>query len=268
MKRQFTFLEKEDKYGVPYGFKNLYDQALDGERVRAYEFGNLDSDNKLDHLKNALVINTKINARTVFINGEILHMVKRICEQEGRGFEQWIKDNCDFSDRLARHFMNVYTHCLGHVELVLHVRPTILYEISSTKFTDELREWLLENADLSKISGAELKELRRKYKEAGGDISAVEQDIETIGRKRLIFRQIRYMLDRLEKTRAELDMLDSQIHDEYGPGYFSYLEEAARRICEILFHAIDESRGKLNEALNEVETILANSGESVDEMVA
>jgi 1-aminocyclopropane-1-carboxylate deaminase/D-cysteine desulfhydrase-like pyridoxal-dependent ACC family enzyme len=108
---------------------------------------------KLGYLANEISINVKILNKHLIKIGELLTIAKEIA---GHGnFQDWVKDDCDFSHETANNFMNVYKHCYGFPEIVERLRSSVLYTISAPKFPVEIRQLILEKL----IAPKSLKEL-------------------------------------------------------------------------------------------------------------
>ncbi len=153
MKDYYPFLDVEQKIGSTENLMKLYNEAMEEEKFRAYEFNSLGPDVQLEYIADKIPLRTKISNRERFIIGDMLHIAKRICQQLKIGFQKWIEDKTDITYETAKNYMHLYTYSLGYLELALNIDPTLLYKISAPGFDQELRDWLFKNANLCNISG-------------------------------------------------------------------------------------------------------------------
>lgn len=204
------YFEQEDidpKTLLPY--QPLYDVAVSFERQRMFGISTLSPETQLEILLKEIKIRVKITKSEIFKIGELLIHAKKICQQEGKGFQDWITNNLDFSYETANNFMNVYKHCLGVREIAMNVKPSILYQISAPSFPDELREYLFDAEQLNEMTNGKLTEITRKYKEGG--FEAIEDDIEALNSGRLAIKQSTYTLDMVENALRTLEALKDKI---------------------------------------------------------
>lgn len=81
-------------------------------------------------------------------------------------FKDWIRgQKFDFSYQTANNFMKVYRTCLGSPHLVQTIPASILYQIDSTHFPRDLREFLFESADgLKEIKNKKIRDISKRVK--------------------------------------------------------------------------------------------------------
>jgi hypothetical protein len=75
----------------------------------------------------------------------MLTLAREILKENKKSFPDWVEENFDFKYHTAINFCNVYTSCVGYLANIQHVKPSILYKISSKGFPKDLREILLFN---------------------------------------------------------------------------------------------------------------------------
>lgn len=139
--------------------------------------------------------------------GCMLTAAKKIVEHGE--FQKWIEDNFDFSYPTANNFMNVYRYCLGRPDLVVKMKPSILYQIASPKFPEDLREYIFENWNyLEEIKTKPLQEICTRFKNGEIDLDSPEvqqlvsyrQDLDS---HELYDHKIRKCLRKLENICVE-----------------------------------------------------------------
>ena len=186
----------------------------------------------------------------IFFIGEMLVQAKEILRENGRSFRVWIKENFDFGYDTARNFCNVYTACMGQLELIIHVKPSVLYMISSKEFPKKLRDFLLFNHLLYRISIREVKEIYLEYQEKG--FEAVREKLEDKASIPLLKQQIIPFLDNLTRTiylvrKQRLKLLhklqgakDITLRmgpTEVGDEIFSIISQAMKQCLQVLLQA-------------------------------
>jgi len=207
---RYYFEEEEDRDPDTNINQNLYEVADSFEWQRMFGLPSSTPEGQLEGLKREIMIRVKITKNEIFKIGELLIHAKKICQQAGKGFQEWISNNLDFSYETAINFMNVYEHCLGQRKIAMNVKPSILYKISSPSFPDELRECLFDLEQLDKMTNGRLREITRRYKEGGG-FEAIKDDIAEFNRGNLIFKQSTYTLDMIENALRTLEALKDNI---------------------------------------------------------
>lgn len=200
--------------------KTLYEHAIRLEDETIFDICFLDTKGKLDHLVEEIKVRIKITKQEIFKIGELLVMAKKICQEEGSEFQDWIKDNFDFSYETAHNFMNVFEQCLGYRDIAFQVPVSILYKLSTPSFPKELKDYLFLQGNLEKMTNGKLKGLIDRYKKGG--IKAVSKDMDKLNRGHLIYRQTQYTFDMCENTLRALKELLLKI-DSLGKNKKSYL---------------------------------------------
>lgn len=203
------YFEEEVKNPGGYVGSSLYDEALSLEEERVYELGALEPAKQLEWVKGEILVRLKITKNEIFKIGELLWMAKRICQQEGMKFQEWIRENCDFSYETANNFMNVFKYCFGMRDVALKISSSILYKISAPGFPEELRDYLFEQGQLEEMTNGRLRELTKRYKEGG--FEAIEDDIQELHRGHLVYRQTCFTLDMCENALRTLEGLQQKI---------------------------------------------------------
>jgi hypothetical protein len=200
----YHYQKEQIRYSGVFG-KTLYDLATKAEIKGAFELDGLEPEKQLKLIIEEIQIRIKITKQEIFIIGELLCMAKRVCQQATIGFQDWIKGNFDFSYETAKNFMNVHKQCMGFREMAIHMPTSILYKISEPGFPEELREHLITNGNLEKMTNGHFKKLTQKYKEGG--FEAIENDIEEINQNNTLCRQTSYTLDICENSYRVLEEL-------------------------------------------------------------
>ena len=75
-------------------------------------------------------------AEDIVLIGQDLKMIKDNLEQ-GQ-FSEWISTNFDMTHRTANNFINVYTKFHDRLEMIDHLKPSILYQLSAPSTSEEL----------------------------------------------------------------------------------------------------------------------------------
>lgn len=261
----YHYQKEQIKYSGVFG-KTLYDLAIKAEIKGAFELDGLEPEKQLKLIIEEIQIRIKITKQEIFIIGELLCMAKRVCLQATIGFQDWIKDNFDFSYETAKNFMNVHKQCMGFREMAIHIPTSILYKISEPSFPEELREHLITNGNLEKMTNGHFKKLTQKYKKGG--FEAIENDIEEINHSGTIKRHTSYSLDICENayrvlkdTRVKINQRSKQAsHDRY----FDTLPESDEINSKLLL-AIEEAETTLFCAINESNELLKQI--NIDELI-
>lgn len=244
--------------------RSLYSDAESCEWNRAFELPSLSPENQLDRLKGEIAVRIKITKNEIFKIGELLISAKKICQQEGIKFQEWISNNLDFSYETANNFMNVYKQCLGVRSIAMNLSPSILYQISAPSFPDELRKYLFDSEQLNEITNGRLKEITRKYKEGG--FEAIQDDIEELNRGLLIQKQSLHTLDMVENALRTLEALKEKI-EKRGQSQRLFIpfenliktdEPEAFEVNSKLISALKSAIDLLDKARKESVDILAN----------
>lgn len=189
--------------------ETLYVAADSLEWQRMFGLSTLSPDIQLEVLLKEIKIRVRITKNEIFKIGELLIHVKKICQQEGKGFQEWIDKNLDFSYETANNFMNVYEQCFGQRFIAMNVKPTILYKISAPSFPDELREYLFGSGQLDEMTNGQLREITRRYKEGG--FEAIKDDIQELYHVNLVLKQSSYTIDMIENALRTLEDLKEKI---------------------------------------------------------
>lgn len=259
-----SFLDEENyvpftKRGVPY--KSLYQYADRMEERRIFE----GAGKSLESIAEEIKVRCKITANEVFKIGELLITAKKLCQEQQVGFRLWIKKNCDFSNKMANNFMNVFKSCLGYKKVALAVPPSILYKISEPSCPDELRAWLFDQGNLEKLTNGKCQQLIKKFKEEG--LEAIEQDVEDISRDEYVRRQINNTVDQAQKCVVLLNKLQKNIQEAGGRCPFTQrvnsYEPVARDINVILCNAVIDCVERLDTAVVQSKKIFAEYQEAV-----
>jgi len=266
------FYQKEKLYEQNVIKFSIYDIADNFEDGRTFEFASYSPETKLSDLAAEIKIRIQITQQEIFKIGELLTIAKKVCQEEKIGFKEWIDDNLDFSYETAVNFMHVFTYCFGFISIAMKTPISILYKLSTPSFPEELRDYLFEQGNLSKMTNGQLVTLVNKYKEGG--IEAIEDDIIEIGRAKLIERQTNYTLDICENALHNLELLKAKIETRGDERFKAIIpfddqikdqEPEAAEISTKLYSAISSAVESLQSALFESRVILYDYTENLKE---
>lgn len=247
--------------------KSIYAEVMELERSRLMRLDDNSSDIQLDLISKEIKTRIKITQYEIFKIGELLCLAKRNCQKAGTGFQKWIEDNFDFSLKTANNFMNVFEQCMGIREIAMKLSPSILYEFSAPSFPEELKEYLLTEGNLEKITHGKFKELTRKYKEGG--IEAIKNDMGQIDYNYKIFQQTQFTFTMFNKALGALEELAEKIlgnfyHEELFP---EHMHPEASEIVTKLTTALNNSIGELNSAIQESKVLLDKYDKDIKTML-
>ncbi len=254
--------------GIPV---DPYQQARDCQEQYAFDYPSYDLDMKLDHLQAEIHTRIKITKNEIFKIGELLVEAKKVCQEKGLKFQEWISDNFDFSYETANNFMNVYKNCLGQRKYALKLSPSILYKISAPNFPEELRDYLFEQGQLDEMSNGKLRKITQKYKEGG--FEAVQEDVERLNKGALAIRQTQYTFDMVENALRTLEQLKQKMEGR-GRGGKNIIgfedaiqsdEEEAREINSKLYSTLKTAIETLDQAKRESEDMLGSMIDKLQE---
>lgn len=224
-------------------YKSMYHKALKLEQLRVIQSSNnfMSEHPKdfLDLLADEIKCRVKITQSEIFKIGEILVLAKKICQQNNLGFKDWIKDTFDFSYETANNFMNVYTHCFGFRHIALKMKPSLLYKVSSPSFPDELREWVFEKGNLSRITNGELTGLQQKFKKGGWE--AVQEDVQELSQLGTSHNELEGYFDQVEDVIRRIRIVSRKMLLQ---GFYDLDQEIIKELQEELDKAGDNLRNK------------------------
>ena len=186
-------------------YSSIYDEAKAIEVSGIWE----SKPNDLDAIKREILIRLKITKNEIFKIGECLIMAKSISQKKGIGFQNWIRDNFDFSYETAKNFMNVYKNCMGYHEIAVRLPSSILYKLSKPGLSEELRNFLFTHCNLEQITNKDFQKLLKKFNEGG--FEAIEDDMTVIQHDREIYRETNYLFDICENGIRTLNQLGGKI---------------------------------------------------------
>jgi hypothetical protein len=258
------FFEKELRDPDLYRKQTLYGAADSLEWERMFELSALTPEKQLEGIRKEIKIRVRITKNEIFKIGELLIYAKKICQQEGKGFQEWIDKNLDFSYETANNFMNVYEQCFGQRFIAMKVKPSILYRISAPNFPDELREYLFDSGKLDEMTNGQLREITWRYKEGG--FEAIKDDIQELSRINLVVKQSSHTLDMIENALRTLEDLKEKIEKRgrSGPAIIPFEdaikagEPEAVDINAKLYTALESAIDILDKVRDESVDILSN----------
>jgi|GEM_PF-2093922 len=201
-----------------------------------------DPERQLKAIVEEVNIRIKITQQEIFFIGEMLTLARALLKEEKIKFEDWINENFDFGVHTAINFCNVYTACSGYLPLIQHVKPSILYKISSKRFPKDLKDLLVFSKVLKEINNTELVEIYEEYQEKGFD--AVKSKLEQKSYRSLINVQIAPFLDNLHKTQHHIECVKEKIQRDSYNYYPTRLQNSttpiATEIERIIVKTIDD----------------------------
>jgi len=239
-------------------YQSIYTSADSLEWQRIFQLSALKPEQQLQELLKEIKLRVRITQNEIFKIGELLIHAKKICQQEGKKFKEWISDNLDFSYETANNFMNVYEQCLGNRRIVMGVKSSILYKIAAPGFPEELRQYLFDNENLDEITNGQLREITRRYKEGG--FQAIKGDIDELNRVELVKKQTLNTLDMIENAIRTLEVLKTEIEKRgksrsiFRSPFENQIktdEPEASDINSILYEKIQSAMYMLDDARNE-----------------
>jgi hypothetical protein len=243
--------------------KALYDEANRLDYTTTYELESMDTQSKLVHLTEEYTVHVKIGQVTVYKKGEILTKIKKACKEANVSFEKFVNENCGISQKTAVNYMNVFYYCCSCPEIAEKIPPAILYQVCTDRFNDELRTYLFSSGILEKITNADFKKLLQKAKKDG--VSAIEEEVESISRDKLIYNQINYsisisgsVLTSLQELKGKIERRGHQINNgliEFKEQIKSDQPEAAE-INLKLYQAVEAAIDTLTTAVSESQELL------------
>jgi len=129
------------------------------------------------------MITEEIKARLIRTKNDLYHIGKLLTEAKqivGHGeFQNWVQKNFDFRYSTANNMMNVYACCAGNPDVVSKIKTSILYKVSSKSFPEELRKFILDNADiLEDIDNETIVDISQKF--ASGKANLESKDIKAL----------------------------------------------------------------------------------------
>jgi hypothetical protein len=245
----------------------LYKEVNDREHYRLFNMEGLSSEKQIYYIEEEIQVRLKITKVEIFKIGELLVIGKYLCQQNKIGFQKWIEENFDFSLKTANNFMNVYKQLMGFEDLAKEVPSSLLYKISAPSFPEDLREFLLTEGNLSKMSKGRFEEIIEKYKKEG--MEAIEQDLLERNQVSLLYQRVELMRDiccmakqSLEKARERAKFKMGGRIELFG---FAHLGEEAGTINQQLYDALNWSISHLDKALNDTDEIYKKFVSNVSE---
>lgn len=151
------------------------------------------------------ILDITTNMKTdIYRIGELLVKAKKILKHGG--FTEWIDTNFEFSSQQANNFMNVYRHCLGRPELVKTIKASLLYQITSPGFPEDLRKHILSNGkNLKRIKGKEFRKVYDKFKK--GELDLESKEIKRLfkqNKNKAYEKEIADQIAKLKKIKASI----------------------------------------------------------------
>ncbi|MBV5329979.1 MAG: hypothetical protein JZU65_20530 [Chlorobium sp.] len=187
--------------------RTLYTQASYCRESILYGGKAMDSDALLSAIAEEIGIRVKITQQEMFFIGELLSHAKALMKSTTGDFKGWVEKNCGFGYHTALNFINVYIACMGKLEFVRYVKPSILYQISAPQFPEQLRDLLMFSEMLEGMKNSDVKDILLEYQEKGHD--EVKKKLENKSRISLSLEHSRRHIDGLQKAIYELQKIDS-----------------------------------------------------------
>jgi hypothetical protein len=149
-------------------------------------------------------------AEDIVLVGQDLKMIKDSLDQ-GQ-FSEWISDNFDMTHRTANNFINVYSKFHDRLDMIDHLKPSILYQLSAPSTPDEVVDEVTKmekNPTLSEFEAlknqVKKEEVKRKRAEDNRDLVMKQAD-DRIGEAN---REVKTLQDKMKnigeiKDRVEI----------------------------------------------------------------
>ncbi len=243
--------------------KSLYGEAIALEEITLFELEALSPDDKLKHLRKQYINLSMIGRLTVYQQGEILVNIKRICKDAGQNFVEYVNENLGLSPKTVNNYMNVFYYCCGCPEIAMKIKDSILYQVCTDNFDNEIREYLFSSGILENITNDKCKRLLEKVKNEG--IKAIENEVEEMDRGKLIYHQTEYTIGLAHSVQKTLGNLKANIERrgrKTNNGIIEFTEQIksdqpeASEINLRLYNAIEQAMTTLDKALSESDDIL------------
>lgn len=250
---------------VVYGIKTpftLYEYSSRERKKLLYLGHNGEPDQLLKEIAAGIKFRNLLIQQEVFFIGELLVEAKQILRQNNKSFKVWVNENFDFGYHTATNFCNVYIACGGMVDLVVYVKPSVLYRISSKSFPIELRKYLIFNTELDKFSITEIKDIYIEYKEKGFDHvkSKFEEKANVPLCKKGLVPYVNNLMDSIFFIRNKIYNLERRLHwyedislrkgaTEEGDEIFSIVSRSLKDCLAILINAkslVEQELAKLD----------------------
>lgn len=211
--------------------RSLYKQVQNFRQSRILNVnGKTDEASKLSYLSEEIQLRTKITQQEIYFIGEMLVQAREIINSNKMDFtfQEWVEKNFSFSYHTALNFCKVYTACMGKLEHILYVKPSVLYTISSNQFPEDLRDVLIFSDILPKLKNKEVKEIYEDFQTNGFD--SVQQKLEKKSGCNLkavrmcsIYDKLKIIYDQIVVT---YNTLNNDFSTEYRSGNKSNLNES------------------------------------------
>jgi len=241
--------------------KDLYNEASKWDDETRFQFGAMTTEQKLSYLQRAFIIHQEISQVVIVRQGEILTLIKRVCQDNGEGFTEYVENTLGIKYETAVNYMHVYACCKGREDIVKKIPISILYKVCMPSFKDDLREELLKSGLLEGITNKDYKALVDKIKEEGQE--AIAEAAEAISRKQLVYSQAKYTvtisssaLKTLEDYRKQITRRGVEANNDGMRPFREQIQTdqpEAAEINHMLDEALEKSIGILAEAVNEGE---------------
>lgn len=155
-------------------------------------------------------IRTRITQQEIFLIGELLTDARETLKEYKKiSFKEWVEERCEFGYHTALNFINVYSVCLGHVNDIEYIKPSILYKISQKSFSKQLRTYLLDEGVLKHMTIAKFKELCEKFEKSG--LNGIKSQINDINEISIVSEQINNSIQKTRDAIYKLKLLQSSL---------------------------------------------------------
>lgn len=257
---------QQDVFGYSWNSKD-YAEVNKLETVRSYEFESLLPEEQLNLIQNEIKIRVKITQNEVFKIGQLLCLAKPICHKQGIGFQEWIETHFDFSYETAKNFINVYEQCMGIQELAEKVPKSILYRIASKSVPAELRNWMIVEGNLEKLSMNKYQKLVKLYNEGG--MEAVDKTRGEIQKGIYQIQQIQFALQDFKLAQSTIEGLSKRFKSKFdidsSSSLLSRLSEETQQIVTNMTDILTRISEELERGCYDAQILLDKFQEATEE---
>lgn len=242
--------------------KSLYNDANRLEYSTNFELDAFASSaDKRRHLTEELDIHLQIGKLEPIKKGEILVFIKKTCTEDGTSFEAYIEPKMCI--RLAENLMNVYRICSFCPGLIQDINLSILYQVCSPSFNEDLQKYLLNSGILKEMPCSKYKGMMEKYKTEG--FKAIEQELEAISEDKLVELQTESSISKTKAFKQKLIDIQIEMERRGGPinnGEKEFKEQVehdhtvSKSVNIILYNGVKKAITEIETAINDAELIL------------
>jgi len=237
--------------------RTLYRQAETWRESRMLDCHGGDPDEQLKYIAGEIRIRVKITQQEIYFIGEMLVQARAILQANNLSFQDWVEPNCGFSYYTANNFCNVYTACAGRLQMINHVKPSVLYQISAPQFPENLRDLLVDGGIAEDLKVKDVKAIYDEYNTIGYE--NLKLKLEDKANKSLITNHVAPFCDNLRKTKFYMDSVIEKL--SVDPVYKTPLSGIkgatviGDEITTLIMKSLDQCSKILSDAESEVHKI-------------